>query len=801
MKKISISIFIILICYLGFGQTYPIQQNLGSGTTLVKTPNYGGFQSGLIPYTFADTSAANTALTYGKNYNGFEIYTQTPQAKWWRLADSSKWIMILPQGGGTPQSGQAWINPGNFNLFTDSKLNGGFGTLARNGIYIKTNGVSRLYLDKDGIAPETGTSVGIGIDPSDSNRVTFFSGGGGGSGWQLTGNAGTTPPTSFIGTTDSVDFVVKTKALERLRVNANGALGVGTGADYGTSGYVLQSNGNGTSPTWVIHNNNFDATVDFSVNINPNTGGTTFNPNTPQLTTKIYVSTIDGSQWTWNGAVYVIYVNFGWGILGNAGTTVGINFIGTTDNKGLMFKTNNIQSGYIDLVNSNTSLGVQTLVSNTSGTDNSVFGYQSLIDNTSGSFNTAMGKQAISSNSSGISNSAFGHSALLTNQTGDANIGIGYNAGRYTGIGNSNRLFINSINRSDEEGDTTRSIIYGAQDATAANQRLYLNSKIYAPYIPSGVGDKSVRWNSSTKEFTYADTTSGGGSSTITNGTTAMSGFTNTYIPYNNAGTIGQYAISGTGNVAMSASPTFTGTVNGADANFTGLFSVGANPLGTDIAASKSGLNIYYNTTSTTSPVSLLLGTTAAFSKSLRFQAYPASYSTSGMEIADNGALFSVGMPFNVGTYSNHASDFWTNNTRRGGISGSGAVDFTGAMRLSNYGAGTATFDASGNITSVSDERLKTAIKPYTSGLKQLLLLKPIQYKWNEKSGNETKETYAGFSAQNVKSAIPYGTGENKDGYLSLQERAIVATLVNAVKEQQQQIEELKREIIKLQNK
>jgi len=128
-------------------------------------------------------------------------------------------------------------------------------------------------------------------------------------------------------------------------------------------------------------------------------------------------------------------------------------------------------------------------------------------------------------------------------------------------------------------------------------------------------------------------------------------------------------------------------------------------------------------------------------------------------------------------------------------------ISTTGAVRMHFYGAGTATFDASGNITSVSDERLKTAIKPYTSGLKQLLLLKPIQYKWNEKSGNETKETYAGFSAQNVKSAIPYGTGENKDGYLSLQERAIVATLVNAVKEQQQQIEELKREIIKLQNK
>jgi len=51
----------------------------------------------------------------------------------------------------------------------------------------------------------------------------------------------------------------------------------------------------------------FDATVNFSVNADPNTGGTTFSPNTPELDTVIYVSTVDGSQWTWNGAAYVIY--------------------------------------------------------------------------------------------------------------------------------------------------------------------------------------------------------------------------------------------------------------------------------------------------------------------------------------------------------------------------------------------------------------------------------------------------------------------------------------------------------------
>lgn len=40
------------------------------------------------------------------------------------------------------------------------------------------------------------------------------------SGWGLTGNAGTTPGTNFIGTTDNKDFVVKVNNQERLRIDA-----------------------------------------------------------------------------------------------------------------------------------------------------------------------------------------------------------------------------------------------------------------------------------------------------------------------------------------------------------------------------------------------------------------------------------------------------------------------------------------------------------------------------------------------------------------------------------------------------
>lgn len=40
--------------------------------------------------------------------------------------------------------------------------------------------------------------------------------------WKLTGNSGTTPGTNFIGTIDSVDWIIKTNSRERLRVTADG---------------------------------------------------------------------------------------------------------------------------------------------------------------------------------------------------------------------------------------------------------------------------------------------------------------------------------------------------------------------------------------------------------------------------------------------------------------------------------------------------------------------------------------------------------------------------------------------------
>ena len=58
-----------------------------------------------------------------------------------------------------------------------------------------------------------------------------------------------------------------------------------------------------------------------------------------------------------------------------------------------------------------------------------------------------------------------------------------------------------------------------------------------------------------------ATITTASGSSDIAIGTTAITGGTTTRVLYDNAGVVGEYTVTGTGNVVMSASPTLTGRI------------------------------------------------------------------------------------------------------------------------------------------------------------------------------------------------------------------------------------------------
>lgn len=118
-------------------------------------------------------------------------------------------------------------------------------------------------------------------------------------------------------------------------------------------------------------------------------------------------------------------------------------------------------------------------------------------------------------------------------------------------------------------------------------------------------------------------------------------------------------------------------------------------------------------------------------------------------------------------------------------------ISSTGAIRFNNYGAGTLTTDASGNITASSDERLKNLQGNFDRGLDAILALDPKLYKWNAASGLETANTYAGFTAQNVRLAVPEAVDVDSRGYLTLQDRPIIAASVNAIKELNQKVTNL----------
>ena len=132
-----------------------------------------------------------------------------------------------------------------------------------------------------------------------------------------------------------------------------------------------------------------------------------------------------------------------WSLTGNAGTTPGTNFIGTTDAQDLVFKVNNVESGRLSNSNvaANVSFGKNSLTSITSGTDNASFGHDALINNTSGVGNTAFGRAALSGITSGNNNTSVGFIAGDTLVNGASNVCIGYNAD-VSSASSSNRIAI-----------------------------------------------------------------------------------------------------------------------------------------------------------------------------------------------------------------------------------------------------------------------------------------------------------------------------------------------------------------------
>jgi len=108
----------------------------------------------------------------------------------------------------------------------------------------------------------------------------------------------------------------------------------------------------------------------------------------------------------------------------------------------------------------------------------------------------------------------------------------------------------------------------------------------------------------------------------------------------------------------------------------------------------------------------------------------------------------------------------------------------------------TEKLDVNGNVKAISffyssDERLKKGITTLSGSLEKILNLRGVQFKW--KNGDDAENI--GFIAQEVEKVVPQVVKDGSDGLKSVEYGNIVPLLVEAMKEQQKEIDSLKMEI------
>jgi hypothetical protein len=96
-----------------------------------------------------------------------------------------------------------------------------------------------------------------------------------------------------------------------------------------------------------------------------------------------------------------------------------------------------------------------------------------------------------------------------------------------------------------------------------------------------------------------------------------------------------------------------------------------------------------------------------------------------------------------------------------------------------------------------SDIEFKTNITPITEALKKVLNLQGVRYQYkDEKEGEENNEDFRlGFIAQDVEAIFPEVVKDMPDGSKAMSYTDLIAVLVEAIKEQQTQIENLQEKV------
>jgi hypothetical protein len=121
---------------------------------------------------------------------------------------------------------------------------------------------------------------------------------------------------------------------------------------------------------------------------------------------------------------------------------------------------------------------------------------------------------------------------------------------------------------------------------------------------------------------------------------------------------------------------------------------------------------------------------------------------------------------------------------------GTSSEDYT--LYVNGTSAGTSAFQ------NLSDARYKTNIVTLTHALDKITALRGVRYDWRAEEYPQwhfEQGAQLGFIAQEVKDVLPEVVSQDAQGYYSMAYTKLIPVLVQAVKEQQEQLQEKEMEV------
>ncbi|CCG52680.1 Protein of unknown function precursor [Flavobacterium indicum GPTSA100-9 = DSM 17447] len=505
--------------------------------------------------------------------------------------------------------------------------------------------------------------------------------------------------------------------------------------------------------------------------------------------------------------------------------------------------TNNVfigeYSGAANTSLDNVAIGFSALKSNNStyGTYNTAIGSNSQLNNISGGYNVSLGYGTLLNLKIGSNNTAIGHESLYNlgnNSNGEVifnnqqlNTALGFRSAKNLISGNGNSI-VGAWSMSNLKIGNNNTILGGS--AMSAAIEAYDNvviggSSLYSN--PSAINNTIVGHYSyvySTGNYNIGlgnrngnDNTTGNNNITIGNNSSAKNGDRNILIGNSTTTTsfgsnTNQYNILNIGNVIFGQNINNLNSVNGSGSMPGRIGIRTSTPQNTLEITSEiqntSGLrftNLTNLSPTILNPSSKVLSVNnlgdvilvddkignlnAVTSSCANSNFVPKVDPTNNLnlicsQIFDNGTSVGIGTGAQPNSYFDYS--FSTLPPFSGGsvpISGTVKLDVNGIIRTTG-------------IFATSDKKFKKNIENINRALETVQLLDGKTYSWNKESKKEMNfddNLHSGFIAQDLEKVLPHLVNTNYNGEKSVNYIEVIPYLVEAIKEQQNQILELKQ--------